>query len=91
MSWVALRACTIPDAGTPNKSENAARKSCTVDSALRLERTLDPRLLVGAVVARAIASATTAGVCVPPGPSKCAMPDESEGNSARKAKRSRGM
>jgi hypothetical protein len=44
-----------------------------------------PRFDSGPVSVRAIASPTTAGVCVPPGPSKCAIPDSRDGKCVRGA------
>lgn len=60
-------------------------------SALRALATDEPRLDSGPVSVAAIASPTSAGVWVPPGPSKWAMPERREGKRARSAATSTDM
>ena len=91
VSAVALRPWTTPSGTPPTRSATAERNSPTTPSALRWLTVAAPRCDSGPVSVRAIASPTTAGVWVPPGLSKWAMPEASEGNSARKAETSKGM
>ena len=61
----------------------------TASSAFRSEAVARPRFDSGPTSTRVIASATGSGVCVPPGPSKWAIPEVSEGKRARRAAVSR--
>ena len=85
MSWVALRPCTTPVGGTPSRSAKAARKAATAASAACSEAVVVPRLDSGPVSVAATASPTSRGVWVPPGPSKWAMPERSDGKWPRRA------
>ena len=89
VSCVALRPKTTPRGSAPSRSATASRNASTAFSALRSLAIEVPRLDRGPVRVRAIAAPTTAGVCVPPGPSKCAIPDSRDGNSLRSAATSR--
>ena len=73
----------------PRRSPSAARASCTICSARCSAAVTVPRLAIELVSVAATASATTAGVWEPPGPSKWAVPVPSAGNWARTAATSR--
>ncbi|CAM5714250.1 hypothetical protein SBADM41S_07306 [Streptomyces badius] len=85
VSWVALRPKTIPPGSAPSRSPIACRNSRTIPSALTSPGRVEPRLDSGRLIASPIASMTGAGVWVPPGPSKCAVPERRAGNCARTA------
>jgi len=70
VSAVALRPNTIPAGSLPNRSPIAARASATIASARRSDVVTTPRFDTAATRVSRTASATTSGVCVPPGPSK---------------------
>jgi hypothetical protein len=85
LSWVALRPKTTPRGSAPSRSAIAWRAASTVSSARRSAPVTRPRLAIGAVSVPATARATDSGTCVPPGPSKWAMPAVRAGNCARTA------
>jgi hypothetical protein len=85
VSWVALRPKTTPRGSAPSRSATAERAPRTTSSARRSAAVTRPRLAIDEVSVSATARATGSGTCVPPGPSKCAVPDFSAGNWARTA------
>ncbi len=85
VSWVMLRPNTTPSGTPPSRSATAARAASTTSSALRSAGVSRPRLESGWVIACRMASPTTSGVCVPPGPSKYAVPPARLGKCARSA------
>ena len=85
VSWVMLRPNTTPSGTPPSRSATAARAASTTSSALRSAGVSRPRLESGWVMACRIASPTTSGVWVPPGPSKYAVPPARLGKCARSA------
>ena len=85
VSWVMLRPNTTPSGTPPSRSATAARAASTTSSALRSAGVSRPRLESGWVIACRIASPTTSGVWVPPGPSKYAVPPARLGKCARSA------
>jgi hypothetical protein len=85
VSAVALRPKTTPRGSAPSRSARAARVPCTTSSAVRSAAVTDPRLAIDEVSVSATARATGSGTCVPPGPSKWAVPVRSAGNWARTA------
>ncbi len=82
---VMLRPNTMPPGSAPRRSPIAARAPSTIASAVRSAAVIVPRLASGEVIVAATASATTAGTCEPPGPSKCAYPAFSDGKCSRTA------
>ena len=56
-----------------------------VPAAVRSAAVMRPRLAIDEASVSATARATGSGTCVPPGPSKWAVPDRSAGNWARTA------
>ncbi len=85
VSWVALRPNTMPPGSAPSRSATAERAASTVSSASRSAAVTRPRLAIEEVSVSATARATGSGTWVPPGPSKCAVPDRRAGNCARTA------
>ena len=85
VSWVMLRPKTTPSGAPPTRSASAVLAASTVSSALRSAGVSRPRFDSGWVIALRIASPTTSGVCVPPGPSKYAVPPARLGKCARRA------
>ena len=85
VSWVALRPKTTPRGSAPSRSATADRAPRTTSSASRSAAVTRPRLAIDEVSVSATARATDSGTCVPPGPSKWAVPDRSAGNWARTA------
>src|SRR5690349_25165852 len=81
----------MPFGGLSSRSPKARRNAWIAAAALRSERLLGPKFEGGPVSVAAIASPTTAGVWVPPGPSKWAIPEARDGNFARRAAMSRDM
>ena len=86
-----LRPNTTPPGSAPSRSAIAGRAPSTMSSAARSAAVTVPRFAIGEVSAWATASATACGVCEPPGPSKCAVPLDREGNCARSALTSYAM
>src|SRR3954463_16330307 len=82
---VALRPKTIPPGSACSRSPIAARAARTTSSALRSAAVIRPRFAIGEVSVSATARATGSGTCVPPGPSKWAVPARSAGKAARTA------
>src|SRR4051794_21400883 len=86
-----LRRNTSPCGWVPSRSAMACRASTTTASATRSAAVTRPRFAIEETSVAATASATACGVWDPPGPSKCAMPLDSEGNCARSALTSYAM
>ena len=80
-----LRPNTMPPGCPPTRSAAAVRAATTISSARCSARVTEPRLATAERSVPATASATAAGVCDPPGPSKWAAPSASAGNSPRTA------
>ena len=83
VSWVKLRPNTTPPAGAPSRSASASRAPSTARSAFSWATVRSPRLESGRESVSRTASATTSGVCEPPGPSKNASPLSRAGKWAR--------
>src|ERR1700712_3981891 len=83
VSAVMLRPKITPSGSALSRSPTARRHCPTISSAFRSAVVVDPRFASGRNIADRMASATTSGVCEPPGPSKCAAPSCSAGKCAR--------